>query len=62
MLGALVTAAFLYAALIMTERGAEEPILPLELFRKRVYAADSALSLLVMMALLGMASYTPLFL
>jgi EmrB/QacA subfamily drug resistance transporter len=61
-LGALVTAAFLYAALIMTERGAEEPILPLELFRKRVYAADSALSLLVMMALLGMASYTPLFL
>lgn len=60
--GALVTAGFLYTALIITERTADEPILPLNLFRNRVYAADSALSLFVMMALLGMASYTPLFL
>lgn len=62
MVGALVGAALLYGALLIAERHAVEPILPLGLFRDRVFAATATLSLLLNMALLGMAFYVPLFL
>jgi len=61
-IGALVGAVLLYGALLVVERRAVEPILPLELFRDRVFAAAAALSLLLNMALFGMAFYVPLFL
>ena len=60
--GALVGAALLFAALLLAERRAAEPILPLGLFRRRAFAANAALSLLLNMALLGIAFYVPLFL
>jgi hypothetical protein len=60
--GILTAAALLYVALLLAERRAVEPILPLDLFRNRVFAADAALSLLTLMAVLGMAFYVPLFL
>ena len=47
---------------MLAERRAVEPILPLDLFRNQVFAADAMLSLLLNMALLGMAFYVPLFL
>jgi len=61
-LGALIGAALLYGALLVVERRAVAPIVPLDLFRDRVFAATAALSLLLNMALLGMAVYVPLFL
>ena len=60
--GALVGATLLFGALLLVERRAVEPIIPLDLFRDRVFAANAALSLLLNMALLGMAFYVPLFL
>ncbi len=61
-IGALVGAALLYGALLVAERRAVEPVIPLDLFHGRVFAANAALSLLLNMALLGMAFYVPLFL
>ena len=60
--GALGGAVLLYGALLGAERRAAEPIVPLDLFCDRVFAATAALSLLLNMALLGMAFYVPLFL
>ncbi len=60
--GALGGAVLLYGALLVAERRAVEPIVPLDLFRDRVFAATAALSLLLNMALLGMAFYAPLYL
>jgi len=59
--GTLLLAGCLYGALVFVERRALEPVLPLSLFRNRVFAADALLSLLQLMALLGMAVYVPLF-
>lgn len=61
-LGALAAAGVLYAGFVLAERVAVEPILPLDLFRNRIFAADAALSLFLMMALFGLAFYVPLFL
>jgi EmrB/QacA subfamily drug resistance transporter len=61
-LGALACAILLYAALFAVERRAAEPVLPLSLFGDSVFAATATLSLLLNMALLGMAFYVPLFL
>ena len=60
--GVLIGAGLLFVVLLMAERRAVEPILPLGLFRRRVFAANAALSLFLNMALLGMAFYVPLFL
>ncbi len=54
-IGALVASVVLYASFFVRERFAAEPILPLELFRNRVFTVASLLSLLQMMILLGMA-------
>jgi EmrB/QacA subfamily drug resistance transporter len=60
--GILLGAIFLFVMLLIAERAAIVPILPLDLFRNRVFAAVAALSLLLNMALIGMAFYVPLFL
>ncbi|HZR38876.1 MAG TPA: MDR family MFS transporter [Ktedonobacteraceae bacterium] len=61
-IGILLAASVLTILFLLAERRAAEPILPLNLFRNRVFAADSALSLLVYMIILGLAIYLPLYL
>ena len=60
--GVLVASVLLVALFLLIERRAYEPILPLQLFRNQIFAADAVLSLLVYMILLGLATYLPLFL
>ncbi len=60
--GVLVAAGILYIAFFITERFVVEPILPLDLFRNRVFAADMLLGLTAGMTLLGLVIYLPLFL
>jgi EmrB/QacA subfamily drug resistance transporter len=59
---ALVVAALLYISFIIAERFVAEPILPLDLFRNRVFAADSVLGLTSGMVLLSLVIYLPLYL
>ncbi|MBE3559981.1 MAG: DHA2 family efflux MFS transporter permease subunit [Ktedonobacteraceae bacterium] len=61
-IGILAAAVVLYILFVFAERRAVEPILPLDLFRNRVFTADMALSLFQSMALLGLVIYLPLFL
>lgn len=61
-IGILVVAGVLSGLFLLFEHHAAEAILPLKLFRNRIFAADAALSLLVYMILLGLAIYLPLFL
>ncbi len=61
-IGILIAAAILYGAFLIVERYAVEPVLPLDLFRNRVFAAASLLSLLQLMVLVGLIVYLPLFL
>ena len=61
-IGVLVAAAVLYIVFFIAERFAAEPVLPLALFRNRVFAAASVLSLLQLMTLVGLIIYLPLFL
>lgn len=60
--GTLAVAGLGLVGFVLAERVAVEPILPLGLFRDRVFAANSALSLLQMMALFGLAFFVPMFL
>ncbi|HWS84764.1 MAG TPA: MFS transporter, partial [Ktedonobacteraceae bacterium] len=57
----LVAAGMLYIWFFIAEKFAVEPILPLSLFRNRVFAADLTLSLLLGMILMGLAIYLPFF-
>ncbi len=61
-IGILAAAAILFASFLIAERFAVEPILPLDLFRNRVFAVASVLSLLQLMVLVGLLVYLPLFL
>ncbi|HEU5367250.1 MAG TPA: MDR family MFS transporter [Ktedonobacterales bacterium] len=61
-IGILAAAGVLYALFMLAERFAVEPILPLDLFRNRVYTTAAALSLVQMMVLVGLIIYLPLFL
>jgi MFS family permease len=58
----LIAAALLYVLFIVRERFAAEPILPLTLFKSRVFAADSVVALMIGMILLSLVYYLPLFL
>src|SRR5579883_1791614 len=60
--GLLLLAIILYMAFLFVESRSAEPILPLEFFRNRVFAADTLLALTSGMALAGLAIYLPLFL
>jgi Na+/melibiose symporter-like transporter len=60
---ALVTAGVaLLAAFVFAEKRAAEPILPLELFRNRIFAVTSAVGFIVGLALFGAVTYLPLYL
>lgn len=61
-LAALIAGGVLYLLFGLNERFAVEPILPLKLFKSRVFAADSVLALMVGMILLSLVYYLPLFL
>jgi hypothetical protein len=56
-LGALLAVAFPFV-----ERRAEEPILPLGLFRNRVFTVTSLIGFVVGLALFGSITYLPLYL
>jgi MFS family permease len=60
--GILVAAGVMYLLFIVVERFAVEPILPLGLFRNRVFTVAAVLSLVQMMVLVGLIIYLPLFL
>lgn len=61
-IGMLVGAGALFILFFVAERFAAEPVLPLSLFRNRVFAASASLSLLQLMVLVGLVIYLPLFL
>ena len=52
----------LLLAFPFVERRAAEPILPLELFRNRIFAVTSAIGFIVGLALFGAITYLPLYL
>jgi len=52
----------LLGVFLLVERRAQEPILPLELFRNRTFAVTSAIGFIIGLALFGSVTYLPLFL
>ena len=62
MLALILLAVVLLVAFIAVERRAEEPILPLALFRNRVFSVTSAVGFVVGFALFGSVTYLPLYL
>ena len=60
-LGILVVSVVLFVVFLLVERKASEPILPLDLFRNRIFSVGASLSLLQMMVMMGLALYLPLF-
>jgi EmrB/QacA subfamily drug resistance transporter len=61
-IGVLAAAAILLVAFIVIERYyAAEPILPLDLFRNRIFTVGSLLALMVGMALFALVLYLPLY-
>ncbi|HLZ22379.1 MAG TPA: MDR family MFS transporter [Ktedonobacterales bacterium] len=60
-IGTLGGGAALFVAFYLIERRAKEPILPLDLFRNRIFTAGAFLSLLVGVALFAVVIYLPLF-
>ncbi|HEU0002002.1 MAG TPA: MDR family MFS transporter [Ktedonobacteraceae bacterium] len=57
----LAAAILLFALFLFAERKASEPVLPLDLFRNRIFSVGALLSLLQAMVLLGFSLYLPLF-
>jgi EmrB/QacA subfamily drug resistance transporter len=57
-----VSGIVLTAAFVAWEARAEEPILPLSLFRNRVFAVTSAIGFVVGLALFGAVTFLPLYL
>jgi EmrB/QacA subfamily drug resistance transporter len=62
MIGLIVIAVMALVAFLFVERRAEEPILPLHLFRIRDVWVTSVVGLIIGFALLGSVTYLPLFL
>ena len=62
MIGLIVLAAILFPLFVWIESRAAEPILPLELFRNRIFRVASAVGFIVGLALFGAITYLPLFL
>jgi EmrB/QacA subfamily drug resistance transporter len=62
-IGALaVVGALSIAGFMAVERRADEPVLPLRLFRNRTFTVSSVVSFIVGLAMFGAISYLPLFL
>jgi Na+/melibiose symporter-like transporter len=57
-----VAAVVLIAAFVLTERGAQEPVIPLHLFQDRTFTISSLVSLVVGLAMFGSIIYLPLYL
>jgi MFS family permease len=62
MVALLVLAISLSVGFVVVERFAREPLVPLRLFRSRVFAVASAVGFIVGMALFGSVTYPPLYL
>jgi len=60
-IGLLILAAVLFVALLWIERRAADPILPLPLFRNRLFAVATAQGVLSGWAMFGSTSFVPLF-
>jgi EmrB/QacA subfamily drug resistance transporter len=58
----IVLGVVLLTAFVFAERGASEPILPLELFRNRIFSACAAIGFIIGLALFGSVTYLPIFL
>jgi EmrB/QacA subfamily drug resistance transporter len=58
----IVAGIALLAVFPLVERRAAEPILPLELFRNRIFVVTSAMGFIVGLALFGAITYLPLYL
>jgi EmrB/QacA subfamily drug resistance transporter len=61
-LGTIGAAAIALVAFIFAERRAAEPVLPLHLFRNRVFVISSCVGLIVAFSMFGAITYLPLFL
>jgi EmrB/QacA subfamily drug resistance transporter len=59
---ALVGAVLLLVAFVVAERRAVEPVLPLHLFRNRVFSSTSAIGFVIGFAMFGAITYLPQFL
>lgn len=60
-IGTLALSAVLFVAFYFVERRANEPLLPLDLFRNQIFSTGALLSLLVGVALYAIVIYLPLF-
>ncbi|HEY2371953.1 MAG TPA: MDR family MFS transporter [Gaiellaceae bacterium] len=58
----IALSAVLLSAFVFAEARAEEPILPLELFRNRTFAVCAAVGFIIGLALFGAVTYLPVFL
>jgi EmrB/QacA subfamily drug resistance transporter len=58
----IVLGVVLLIGFLLAERRAAEPILPLELFRNRIFSVCSAVGFIIGLALFGSVTYLPLFL
>ena len=58
----LVLGVLLLVIFLFVERGATEPILPLELFRNRTFTVCAAIGFIIGVSLFGAVTYLPLFL
>jgi hypothetical protein len=61
-IGFAVLGVVLLALFVVAESRAEEPILPLALFRNRIFAVTSAIGFIIGLALFGAVTYLPLYL
>ena len=61
-LALIVLSIVLVPAFVLVERRAEEPILPMSLFRNHTFATTSAVGFIVGFALFGAVTYLPLYL
>jgi EmrB/QacA subfamily drug resistance transporter len=61
LIGVAAAGVLLLLTFLLVERRATEPILPLALFRNRVFAVGSALGLIVGFAMFGAITFLPLF-
>jgi EmrB/QacA subfamily drug resistance transporter len=62
MIALLVLGVLLPVAFVLAERRASEPLVPLHLFRIRVFAVASAIGFVIGMSLFGAVTYIPLYL
>ncbi len=62
MIALIVGGVVLLVAFVFVEARAAEPILPLEIFRNRVFSVTSAIGFIIGLALFGAVTYLPLYL